>query len=138
MSNFNRTVPSLASLTGLPIFQRMLDTGTALPMAVGIADAARSAAVERVGTEEAKAAVTECVRSSITRLCWSRRYLDAVAAVGSMRHTADGSPVGLVSDKHRAHAVEQLARPVSERRTQSRIYQKRKPAAAAQQPSEAA
>jgi sRNA-binding protein len=132
MSNFNRTVPSLAALTGLPIFQRMLDTGTALPMAVGIADAARAAAVECVGTEEAKAAVAECVRSSITRLCWSKRYLEAVAAVGSMRHTSDGSPVGLVSDTHRAFAVEQLARPVSERRPQSRIFHKKRKGGAPQ------
>lgn len=126
MSNFNRTVPSLAALTGLPIFHRMLDTGTAVPMAIGIADAAISAAIERVGTEEAKAAVTECVRSSITRLCWSRRYLEAVAAVGSQRHTGDGAPVGLVSDVHRAHAVEQLARPASERRPQSRVFHKKR------------
>ena len=51
----------------------------------------------------------ECrVRRLFARLAGSSRYLQALAREGARRHDLDGSPLGPVSDAHRARAARQL------------------------------
>lgn len=100
MSRFRSSVPTLAALTGAPLFAAMRDSGEAKPMAIGIWKAA-VAATGQGGRKE--------VRRMLHRLTTSKRYIASCAAEGARRHNLDGSDAGPVSDTHRERAIALLA-----------------------------
>lgn len=100
MSRFSRAIRVLKG-TGHPLFERMAETGRAIPMALdirgGVLDLADGTPRKRI-------------HRAMWRLCHSRRYLEACAAEGAMRHDLSGWPVEPVSPGHQAHARAELER----------------------------
>ena len=102
MSNWERAIPVLASMTGLPVFIRMRDEGLVLPVSVGL----HRHALAQVPQGTSKRAV----RTAFQKMARSRRYLEMCASEGAMRHGADGLPLAPVSEGQRAWARLVLAK----------------------------
>ena len=73
--------------------------GPWMPFAVGLRDAFMASY---------PAADAHRVRRLFARLCVSDGYLRALAREGARRHDLDGTPLGPVSDAHRARAAQRL------------------------------
>jgi sRNA-binding protein len=102
MSNWDRAIPVLAEMTGLPVFVRMRDEGVVLPVSVGL----HRHALAQVAPGTSKRAV----RTAFQKMARSRRYLAACVADGAMRHGADGMPLAPVSEGQRSWARMILAK----------------------------
>lgn len=100
MGRFDRALRTLRD-TKIPLFARMAASGEAIPMCLGV----RRLVVERIELGK---------RGKVGGALWllgqSRRYLQACAAPGAMRHDLEGNIVGPVSKAHQAHARAELER----------------------------
>ena len=98
-----RMAAEVEALTGghVPaVFGPLRTTGAPwMPFTVGIRDAFMACCPD---ADERR------VRRLFARLCGSDGYLRALAREGARRHDLDGTPLGPVSDAHRARAAQQL------------------------------
>jgi sRNA-binding protein len=96
MSNWERAIPVLAEMTGLEVFRRMRDEGVVLPVSVGLHRHALAQVPPGVSKRP--------LRTAFQKMARSKRYLEACASEGAMRHGADGMPLAPVSESQRAWA----------------------------------
>lgn len=96
MSNWERAIPVLAEMTGLPVFIRMRDEGVVLPVSVGLHRHALAQVPQGVSKKP--------LRTAFQKMARSKRYLEKCLEPGAMRHGADGLPLAPVSEAQRAWA----------------------------------
>lgn len=98
MSRFTKAMSVLSTL-GLPLFERMAAEGQAFPMDVS---------TQKDIVKLVHPGMRNRVRGALGLLAHSRRYVEACAAPGAMRHDVMGRPTVPVSEAHRLWALGRL------------------------------